>query len=208
MAYREAWSHLPRSDYKTTTTTTTTSTKTHTDAEVLAQLRAAQLIPASHYAAYMEMELQERVDNMPLTERRKSMYMGRRDAIPQSCTALQFAHANGVLAAHDDGTSLASQRLPLPKGAVSVPCICGHTFYTTFPMESFPPLGECPKCGLPYSKRHVRDGVFYPTAEMTRQRAARMRASDSPAAHPKAQSKAETAQTTTASPAKSWCTVA
>ncbi len=34
-----------------------------------------------------------------------------------------------------------------------IDCSCGNTFYTDFPLESYPPKGECPHCGKYYSKK-------------------------------------------------------
>jgi hypothetical protein len=38
--------------------------------------------------------------------------------------------------------------------AADIKCSCGNSFYTDFPIETFPPCDDCPYCGVThYSKK-------------------------------------------------------
>lgn len=43
---------------------------------------------------------------------------------------------------NDDNNNIYQYNIPL----TTVNCSCGHTFNTYFPIETYPPCDDCPKC--------------------------------------------------------------
>lgn len=37
-------------------------------------------------------------------------------------------------------------------GGIQINCSCGNSFYTIFPLETYPPCDNCPHCGITHSK--------------------------------------------------------
>lgn len=80
---------------------------------------------------YLQVELEERMANL------------------NTGHALAFARRHGLLQKNE--TTAVFQDRHLPLRGTKIECVCAHTFYTDYPIETEPPVGECPKCGMGYS---------------------------------------------------------
>ena len=41
-----------------------------------------------------------------------------------------------------------SQTFIKENGGIQIKCSCGNSFYTIFPLETYPPCDNCPHCGI------------------------------------------------------------
>ena len=39
-------------------------------------------------------------------------------------------------------------------GRTKIKCSCGNSFYTCFPIETYPPCDDCPHCGITHRQPH------------------------------------------------------